>query len=598
VKSELLNSQEWNRNNLDKSSSPYLLQHVSNPVWWQEWSEDLIRHAATVNKPVLVSVGYSTCHWCHVMASEAFSDIRTASFLNEHFLCIKVDREQRPDIDMFMMDFINKQNGRGGWPLNVFLTPSLNPVYALTYAPVSSGPSMHSFLSAAEKVLVFIREHGNEIPSFSARENKPTAVDEEKLVETLSQYYDSANGGFGNGQKFPSHCTLLYLLYYLAVEDSHSVKSICIKTLDAMRLRGLHDHLQGGIFRYCVDSEWTIPHFEKMLYDQAMALWTYSLAFRIIGKNEYREMALNIIKCLDESFAENGFYISAHDADTGHEEGATYLWSLDQLENELETEELSLFSKSYYISKEGNFEGSNHLIRINDEPLKNIEEKLLSIRRGRKQPARDDKILSGLNALLAIALIQAGRLLDEPQLEEKAGSLVRKIIDLFWDDKMLCHSFREGILQKQGFLTDAASLLSAISMLCENDQSWEKSMKVMAAYVESFKDGEKWIESAVSDFQPVHASWFDHPVPSGISMAEFGLARVALICGKELHSMEYMQPFQSDFYNLTSMIGNGLFHIITSPEPIPWNKLPANSIRVRGKILQDCYRGTCSIPLL
>jgi uncharacterized protein YyaL (SSP411 family) len=388
----------------------------------------------------------------------------------------------------------------------------------------------------------------------------------------------------------------LYLLYYLAVDDSPSIKSICTKTLDAMRLRGLNDHLQGGIFRYCVDSEWTIPHFEKMLYDQAMALWTYSLACRITGKDEYREMALNIVRCLDESFEENGFYISAHDADTEHEEGATYLWSFDQLDNELEPEELSLFSKSYYISREGNFDGSNHLLRFNDEPLKDIEKKLLSVRRARKQPARDDKILSGINALLAVALVQAGRLLDEPRLEEKAGSLVSRIIELFWDGKTLGHSYREGILQRQGFLTDAASLLSAISMLYENDISWEKSMIEMAAYVESFRAGDKWIESDSSDFQPVFANWFDHPVPSGVSMAEFGLTRVALISGKEIQLREYIQPFQSDFYNLTSMMGNGLFHVITSPQSVPWNLMPVNSVRVRGNILQDCYRGTCTIP--
>ena len=596
MKNKKIKSAEWNRNNLDKSSSPYLLQHVSNPVWWQEWSEDLISHASSVSKPFLVSVGYATCHWCHVMASEAFSDIKTADYLNENFICIKVDREQRPDIDMFMMDFINRQNGRGGWPLNVFLTPSLNPVYALTYAPSSSGNSMHSFLSVAEKVLTFINEHGNEIPSFTIGENKPSAADGEKLVETLSQYYDNVHGGFGNGQKFPSHCTLLYLLYYLAVDDSPSIKSICTRTLDAMRLRGLHDHLQGGIFRYCVDREWTIPHFEKMLYDQAMALWTYSLACRVLGKDEYREMALNIIRCLDESFEENGFYISAHDADTEHEEGATYLWSLDQLKSELEPDELTLFSKSYYISREGNFDGSNHLIRINDEPLKNIEEKLLTIRRGRKQPLRDDKILSGINALVAVSMIQAGRLLGAPELEEKAGSLVHRLINLFWDGRILGHSYRKGIMQRQGFLTDAASLLSAITMLFESDESWEESMKVMAAYVGSFKDGETWIESAVSDFQPVFATWFDHPVPSGISMAEFGLARVTLFTDAETHLREYMQPFQSDFYNLTAMIGNGLFHVITSPEPISWNLMPVNSVRVRGNILQDCYKGICTIP--
>ena len=432
---------------------------------------------------------------------------------------------------------------------------------------------------------------------FHPERTNPPLADEHKLLETLSRYYDSVNGGFGNGQKFPSHSTLLYLLYNLAVEDSPSIRSICTRTLDVMRLRGLHDHLQGGIFRYCVDSEWTIPHFEKMLYDQAMALWTYSMAYRVLGKIEYRNMAAGLVRCLDESFEENGFYISAHDADTGHKEGATYLWSFDQLENELKPDELSRFSASYYISKEGNFEGTNHLLRINDVSLTKIERRLLAVRKKREQPSRDDKILSGLNALLAVALLQAGRFMEDPVLEGKAASLIKRILNLFWDGKILGHSYRNGKLQKQGFLTDAASLLAAISMLYENDGSWEKSLNEMAAYVESFKVGGKWIESNAADFHPVLAGWFDHPIPSGVSMAEFGLTRVALQTGKEVHFNEYLQPFQSDFYNIAAMISNGLFHVITSPDPLSWKQIPVNSIRVKGDILQDCFRGTCILPL-
>jgi uncharacterized protein YyaL (SSP411 family) len=228
--------------------------------------------------------------------------------------------------------------------------------------------------------------------------------------------------------------------------------------------------------------------------------------------------------------------------------------------------------------------------------LNKIERKLLAVRKKRNQPSRDDKILSGMNALLAVALIQAGRFLEEPELEGKAASLITRIINLFWDGKILGHSFRNGKLQKQGFLSDGASLLVAISLLYENDGSWEKSMNEMAAYVESFRDGGKWIESDASDFQPVLAGWFDHPIPSGVSMAELGLTRAALQTGKEAHFKEYLQPFQSDFYNITAMISNGLFHVITSPEPVSWKQMPVNSIRVRGDIPQDCFRGTCTFP--
>jgi len=584
-----------NRNNLDKSSSPYLLQHTENPVWWQEWSDDLISYAGKINKPLLVSVGYATCHWCHVMAAEAFSDKNTAAYLNDHFICIKVDREQRPDIDQFMMDFINQQNGRGGWPLNVFLTPSLHPVFALTYAPVFSRDSMYSFLSVAEKVYEYFENNTDKIPPFSSVDNQPSVADENTLIKKLSEYYDPENGGFGNGHKFPSHSTMLYLLYQLSIDDSPSIRTICTKTLDAMRLKGLNDHLQGGIFRYCVDNEWTIPHFEKMLYDQAMALWVYSLAYRVIGDEEYKKMAEKILRCLEESFKVDGLYISAHDADTEHKEGATYLWSYEQLKDELSPEEFTRFSGTYYINKSGNFEGLNHLIKRNDIALNDIEDKLLSIRKTRKQPSQDDKILSGINALVAVGMIQAGRLLNNQSLEGNAAGVVHNIISRFWDGKTLSHSFYNGILQKQGFLFDASALLTAISMLYESDTVWSSLMDEMSIYIESFREGEKWTESRVEDFQTVYASWLDHPIPSSVSLAMMGLAQTALLKGKELKSIEYRQPFQSDFYNLTAMMHNGLFHIYTSQKFIEWNQLPVNSIQVRGEHEQDCYMGTCRL---
>lgn len=589
-----LNEIDLKRNNLASSSSPYLRQHVANPVWWQEWSNEVLDYASSGKIPLLVSVGYATCHWCHVMASEAFSDPETAGYLNEHYVCIKIDREQRPDIDQYMMDFINKQNGRGGWPLNVFMTPTRKPVYALTYAPVKSGRTSDSFLSIAEKVFEFIELHGDDLPPFEPGESVPVLAEEEMLITMLSQYYDSVNGGFGTGQKFPGHSTLLYLLYNLAATENPDVNAICAGSLDAMRLRGLNDHLQGGIFRYCVDSKWTIPHFEKMLYDQAMALWTYSLAYRVMKKDEYKIMAVKILKCLDESFLKDGVYITAHDADTHHDEGATYLWSYEQLLQALDPDEFSKFSVSYQVGIDGNFDGRNHLIRLNDIPLRDLEEKLLSIRKKRPQPSMDDKILSGQNAMLAISLIQAGRLLDMPELEAMAAALINKLIKIFWDGKTLGHSYWQGHLLSQGFLSDAAPMLAAVSMLYEADDSWEDHMTAMTLYVESFRNSGKWMESVSEDFLPVAASWFDHPVPSAVSMAEFALIRTKILKGEELPGIGYRQPFQSDFYNICAMINNGLFHVITSPQRLPWSRIPVNSIQVRGAVAQDCYMGSCT----
>jgi len=581
------------RNNLDKSSSPYLLQHTANPIFWQEWSDDLMKYAAEKRKLLFVSVGYSTCHWCHVMAAEAFSDDKTARYLNEHFICIKIDREQRPDIDQFLMDFINRQNGRGGWPLNVFMTPDLSPVFALTYAPEVSRNSMRSFLSVAEKILEYFEANRDKIPPFESIENKSDQANEQSLTETLSKYYDADNGGFGNGQKFPPHSSLLFLLYQLGIKDNPLIKTICVKTLDAIMMRGLNDHLQGGIFRYCVDNEWTIPHFEKMLYDQAMALWYYSLAYKVLGNEVYKLMAEKILKCLDECFKNDGLYIAGHDADTDHEEGLTYLWSYGQLEKELLPEEFSKLTAAYYLNTSGNFEGLNHLLRKNNTPLNDIEDRLLHIRMKRKQPSKDTKIISGLNALVAIAMIQAGRNLEKSELEEKAGELVHSILDRFYVEKTLGHSYFNGVMQKQSFLFDSAALLTAISMLCENDNSWSNLMTEMTLCVEKFKEDGKWIESYPEDFPKVYASWLDHPIPSSVSMAEMGLTRVALLRGKETDVKQYREPFQSDFYNITAMMTNGLFHIYTSEKFIPWNLLPANSLQVRGKHQQDCFGGTC-----
>lgn len=591
--STIIDKSLFNRNNLDNSSSPYLLQHSSNPVWWQEWGSEVLEYAVSENKPLLVSVGYATCHWCHVMALEAFSDSATADYLNSNFICIKVDREQRPDIDQFMMDFINSQNGRGGWPLNVFLTPSLRPVFAMTYAPAIARDSMLSFLSVCDQVKAYYDKNKNSIAEFVPKENLSQLTDESSLFQALSQYYDSENGGFGNGQKFPSHATLLYLLYQLAIDDSPSIKTICTKTLDVMILRGIHDHLQGGIYRYCVDREWTIPHFEKMLYDQTMALWVYSLGYSVTGKVEYKSMAEGIIRCLEESFKSDGLYISAHDADTNHKEGATYVWSYDELREALTPAEFEKFSESYIVTKHGNFEGENHLLRKNSFLLREIENKLLFIRRERKQPAPDKKILCGINALTGIALIQAARLLDKPELEINAARIIDRILKLFWDGKNLGHSSFNGMVQKQSFLSDAAPLLTAITMLSETDPGWIPQMKIFKEYVESFRDDGKWIESHAKDFQKVYASCFDHPFPSAVSLAEMGLSRAAIISGTELTLREYRQPFQSDFYNITSMINDGQFHILTTKNPVSWSKLAANTIQVRGEIETDCFSGTC-----
>ncbi len=585
---------KYTQNNLNISSSPYLRQHAGNPIWWQEWNSETLAYAAAANKPLLVSVGYATCHWCHVMAAEAFSDPETAAYLNANFVNIKVDREQRPDIDQYLMNFIQAQTGSGGWPLNVFLTPGLKPVHALTYAPLRTSGNRYSFLYIAQAVTEFMEQRGDNIMPFTQHEQEAPEADAERLAESLGEYFDRENGGFGPGQKFPPHSTLLFMLYRLSVSPDKLLDEMVTSTLDAMMMRGLHDHLQGGIYRYCVDREWTIPHFEKMLYDQAMALWTYSVAHRVTGGERYRIMAEKIVRCLDDTFTIDGMYASAFNADTDHKEGATYLWSMKELAALLSAEEMERFREVYDVSDTGNFEGLNHLVRKSDRRIDDIEEKLLKARRQRSQPSRDDKILLGLNALTAVALIQAGRQLDRPELAAAAAGLTWRLLETFWDGSSLAHSYYDGVLQQQSYLSDAAAMLLAITMLYEDDHSWGEMMNAMADYVRRFhgSDG-RWIESDAGDFMKIYASWFDHPVPSAVSLAETALTRVALLTGADLTPAIYRRPYQSDFYNINVLLTEDLFYLYTTRDPLPWSSIPVNSLQRRGEPETVCYDKVC-----
>ena len=417
----------------------------------------LLEEAVRLDKPLLVSVGYSTCHWCHVMSAQTFSDPDTALFLNQSFICIKVDREMRPDIDHYLMQVAVSMINRGGWPLNVFLTPDRRPIQSVLYAPPKE------FREFAKLALDHYRHRAKWMPPFKAEWQVPANADERNLIKRLLSYHDVQYGGFGKDAKFPPHSTLLFMLYHLSAAPNAEMQAACERTLDAMMLRGLTDHLQGGVFRYCVDRTWTIPHFEKMLYDQAMALWCYALASKVFQKDAYRRMALKIASCLDDSFAVNpervdhrkpeifandsmavfsltgdsaiasgrqvdALYYTALDADTEHQEGATYLWTHDGLQLALSPRDFTRLKEAYDFTPAGNFEGKIHLIRKNSEPLDDIEDKLLGVRLRRAQPQRDEKILCGLNALTAIAFLQAGRHLDMPVFEKKAAMMVRQIL--------------------------------------------------------------------------------------------------------------------------------------------------------------------------
>lgn len=571
-----------NRNNLGKSSSPYLQQHKSNPIWWQEWSQEVLDYAKKENKLLFVSIGYATCHWCHVMAQEAFSDQEIARYLNKHFVSIKVDREQRPDIDQYCMQYLMQTQGQGGWPLNVFMTADKQPVYALTYASVEPKYGMPGFLTLLKAVKEgFTDKHTHD---FVPAKEERASIPENNLLITIRQHFDKEFGGFGVGMKFPPHCALLYLLH------TQDTKDIVTKTLDSMAMSGLHDHLQGGFYRYSVDRAWTIPHFEKMLYDQALLLWVYSAAYHLYKKEEYKTVAEKILQNLEETFENDGLYYSAHDADTNHEEGLTYLWDTKELQNSLTNGEYDTLSKIYHLKE--NFEAMIHLTKQELIFLPDIENKLLAIRKKRTQPFTDKKIVTSWNALIGIALMHAYRYIQNDSARTKAFTLFDKLMEKHYHNGKLIHSSLNNQVQEQEFLEDYATLLVFATYLHEENNQHKDLITTLTAKLLQFKK-EHWVESNNSDFKEVAAQIYDHPTPSSSSFAEYGLLRKNILFNEDYDEMGYGMPLSQDFHNMVASFSQGNLHVYHTPQKIQWEKLPLNSIQIKDGLHQECFKGVC-----
>lgn len=577
------------RNNLDKSRSPYLRQHADNPIHWQEWSKEILTIAKQEQKKIFVSIGYSTCHWCHVMAKEAFSNQEIAQYLNKHFISIKVDREERPDIDQYFMSFIQSTTGRGGWPLNVFLSPESEPIIAFTYMPVERRYGMPAMLD----LLQSIQNTGKIIPftvTYDATKAKETLLD--SLLKAILSTYDDIYGGFGGGNKFPSASTLLFLISYYERYKDDSVKKIIEHTLFMMMTRGMYDHLQGGFFRYCVDRKWTIPHFEKMLYDQAMLLWTYSWGYQVFKQEAFRSVIKGILRCLQESFVEDGLYFSAHDADTNHGEGSTYLWSYEELRDVLTPLELSYLMEHYEISEKGNFEGKNHLLRKSIGDYGIVEEKLLKLRKKREQPFMDRKIITSWNALTGIAFVMAWRAVGDRSLLNQAELILNKLLQKHVDGTVLAHSSYEGALQRQEFLEDVAALFVLATYIFEEKRSNKSVLLWLRKKVNEFNDG-GWFESSSRDFYKVRALDFDHPFPSSVSLVTMALLRCSILLKEEYQSVNYRSYSGNEFYNLCAFISNGHWHCLHNPHIFSWSNVPLNTIQIRDTSYSDCFEGMC-----
>lgn len=499
-----------NYNHLKGEKSPYLIQHRDNPVDWYPWGEEAFRKARNENKPIFLSIGYSTCHWCHVMARESFQDPDMARLINQVFIPVKVDREELPDVDSTYMAACQIMTGQGGWPLTVLLTPDLKPIFAGTYFPKDDSDLSVGLRTIILNLKDLWNQNKNElIKSAEDITNTLNSLSSTKSGEvipksTLTQAYnilnknfDEQQGGFGTSQKFPSPNILLFLLRYWDETRDEDALEMVEKTLTYMAQGGIWDHIGYGFHRYSVDPGWLIPHFEKMLYDQALLVIVYTEAYQATQKLEYRMIASQILEYVlrDMTSEEGGFY-SAEDAESEGVEGKFYLWRKEEIEKILNPEESELFNRIYHVKTGGNYfdditgqyNGNNilHMKKpllktdVNTEEkelsdkLDNIKMKIFQARNKRVHPSKDDKILTDWNGLMIAALARAGRVYDEPKYVDAARDAICFIKDKLYPDGKLMHRYRDGDVKVEGYLEDYAYLIWGLLEFYETtmDSQW------------------------------------------------------------------------------------------------------------------------------
>ena len=500
-------------NRLIRQTSPYLLQHAHNPVNWYPWSPEAFAHAQELGRPILLSVGYSTCHWCHVMEEESFEDEEIAAFINSNFIAIKVDREERPDVDDVYMKAVNLLTGRGGWPMTVVMTPAQQPFFGGTYFPARDGDrgAHKGFLTILKDLS---RQHRDDPEGVVARAKslsekmakmsaaaRPGDVPGPQVIRRavlgLSQRFDARNGGFGRQPKFPTPVNLELLMHYWRRTEDPGALEMVTRTLDKIAAGGIHDQVGGGFHRYAVDARWLVPHFEKMLYDNAQLAMIYLSAFQATARQGYRRV---VEKTLDYVLREmthsgGGFY-SATDADSANEhgereEGWFFTWTPDELAQVLSADELALVTAHHGVTPAGNFEGRNilHVARPLAEltgelgaPVESLRarlsaahQKLYAARGARPAPGLDDKILVSWNGLMISAMARAGLALEQPRYTDAAARAASFILEeMRGEDGRLRRSYKDGATTEQAFLDDYAFLIQGVLDLFEatGDVAW------------------------------------------------------------------------------------------------------------------------------
>ncbi len=546
-------------NRLALETSPYLLQHRDNPVDWYPWGEQALARAREEDRPILLSVGYSACHWCHVMERESFEDPETAAYMNEHFVNVKVDREERPDVDALYMEAVQSMTGRGGWPMTVFCDPEAVPFYAGTYFPPDEGRGMPSFRMVMEAVVDAFTRKRDELRAAATEtrarlgavatiEPDPDAPDAgllEGAVDTLISRADLRRGGFGGAPKFPPALALELLLARGRVEPVET-------TLDAMLAGGIYDQIGGGFSRYSVDADWLVPHFEKMLYDNALLARCYLHGWQALGHERYRRVCEETLDWMLREMRgpEGGFY-AALDADSEGEEGRFYVWTPEEIAAVL-GEAAPAVIEFFGITEGGNFEGRNilHLAQGAARPappgFDGARRKLYEARAKRIRPGLDDKRLTAWNALAIAALAEAGAVLERADYLDAARECAGFVLERLRDaDGSLLRTYKDGKAHLNAYLEDHAFLLEALLTLYEAtfEPRWfEEAVALADTTIARFGDPERGgFFSTSNDHEALIArrkEIGDHPIPSGNSAAAMALLRLAALTGNRAYEQE------------------------------------------------------------
>ncbi len=595
VASSVINAstKERKTNRLIKEKSPYLLQHAYNPVDWYPWSDEAFQKAKAENKPVFVSIGYSTCHWCHVMEKECFDDSEVADLMNRNFICIKVDREERPDLDAAYMAVCQSMGRNCGWPLNVIMTPDKNPFFVASYIPKDNRYGSVGMLSLVPQIGKIWRTRKAEMESIGKEIIEQIAVQDLSEPETLldkntldnayEQFFlrfDGENGGFGRAPKFPSPHNLLFLLRYANRTKNKNASIMVEKTLRAMRLGGIFDQVGLGFHRYSTDAQWLVPHFEKMLYDQALLTLAYLEAYQSLGAPKFMITAKETIEYVlrDLTSPEGGFY-SAEDADSEGEEGKFYLWTLNEVK-QATGEDTDLAIKLFGVKAEGNYfeppngkTGKNilHLTMPLEQvaseskltidsligKLGKITNSLFQVREKRVHPAKDDKVLVDWNGLMIAALARANQVLGDKKYLQAATKTADFLLkEMSTPEGKLYHRYAKGEKAVNGFLDDYAYLIYGLIELyesCFEEKYLQSSIELTKTMIEQFWDNEKggffFTTKSADNSLPMLKQTYDGAVPSGTSMAFYNLLRLARISGEasfEVYANKLLEVFSNE----------------------------------------------------